>query len=214
MGVRRDVVLVGALALALSEAHARAGWWPPERPPASVEGPWDTRWALEASDRLRGEFVDYFKANPGLKKPDFRYDFLANRFQGGIRIRRDPWEAFFQFQHTVLDDIPSGAPPGAPGGGYFANTKRSFQEEGWLRQGWVRGEDLFGVKGAGIVVGRQLWRDGLEAPARDANLQWLKQQRIAERLIGAFDSRRSELRRRTGPLGHGLAERYRLRVPA
>ena len=116
-----SVVLVGALALALSEAHARAGWWPPERPAMSVEGPWNTRWSLETSDRLRGEFVDYFKANPGLKKPDFRYDFLANRFQGGIRIRRDPWEAFFQFQHTVLDDIPSGAPPGAPGGVYFAN---------------------------------------------------------------------------------------------
>ena len=55
MGMRRGVVLVGALALALSEAHARAGWWPPERPPASVEGPWDTRWTLEASDRLRGD---------------------------------------------------------------------------------------------------------------------------------------------------------------
>lgn len=53
----------------------------------------------------------------------------------------------------MLDDIPSGAPPGAPGGVYFANTKRSFQEQGWLRQGWVRGEDIFGVKGAGIVVG-------------------------------------------------------------
>ena len=86
----------------LSKAHARAGWWPPERPATSVEGPWDTRWALEASDRLRGEFVDYFKANPGLKKPDFRYDFLANRSQAGICVRRDPWEAFFQFQHTVL----------------------------------------------------------------------------------------------------------------
>jgi len=76
MGVRRGVVLVGALALALSEAQARAGWWPP----ASMEGPWDTRWTLEASDRLRGEFVDYFRAKPSLKKPDFRYDFLANRF--------------------------------------------------------------------------------------------------------------------------------------
>jgi len=187
MGMRRGVVLVGALALALSEAHARAGWWPPERPPMSVEGPWNTRWSLETSDRLRGEYVDYFKAKASLNKPDFRYDFLANRFQAGIRVRRDPWEAFLQFQHTLLDRLPSGAPPGAPGGAYFTNTKRRFQEQGWLRQGWVRGEDLFGVKGAGIVVGRQLWRDGLEAPARDQNLQWLKQQRIAERLIGAFD---------------------------
>src|SRR5439155_24173688 len=172
MGMRRGVVLVGALALALSEAHARAGWWPPERPPASVEGPWDTRWTLEASDRLRGEFVDFFTSKAGSKTPNFRYNFLGNRFQAGIRVRRDPWEAFVQFQHTVLDDVPvDGAGPGGP---YFTNTKRSFQEQGWLRQGWVRAEDLLGVKAAGIVVGRQLWRDGLEAPARDANLQWLK----------------------------------------
>jgi len=183
--MRRGVVLVGALALALSEAHARAGWWPPERPPASVEGPWDTRWTLEASDRLRGEFVDFFTSKAGSKTPNFRYNFLGNRFQAGIRVRRDPWEAFVQFQHTVLDDVPvDGAGPGGP---YFTNTKRSFQEQGWLRQGWVRAEDLLGVKGAGIVVGRQLWRDGLEAPARDANLQWLKQLRIAERLIGPGD---------------------------
>ena len=43
------------------------------------------------------------------------------------------------------------------------------------------------MKGAGIVVGRQLWRDGLEASALDANLLWLKRHRIAERLIGPFD---------------------------
>ena len=187
MARRRGAVLVGTLALALSEAHARAGWWPPERPATSVEGPWDTRWTLEASDRLRGEIVDYFAPKPTSTTPNSRYNFLANRFQAGVRVRRESWEAFLQFQHTVLDDVPVGAPPGAPGKAYLDNTKRSFQEQGWLRQGWVRAEDLFGVRGAGIVVGRQLWRDGLEAPARDPNLQWLKQQRVAERLIGAYD---------------------------
>src|SRR5207249_3279304 len=95
---------------------------------------------------------------------------------------------FVQFQHTVLDDVPVSSPtPAGPGGPYFANTKRGFQEQAWLRQGWVRAEDLFGVKGAGVVVGRQLWRDGLEAPALDANLLWLKRHRIAERLIGPGD---------------------------
>ena len=117
-------MLVGALALALCEADARAGWWPPERPPTSVEDPWDTRWTLEASDRLRGEFVDFFAQKPGSKTPNFRYNFLGNKFQAGVRVRRDPWEAFVQFQHTVLDDVPvDGA---GPGGSYFANTKRSF----------------------------------------------------------------------------------------
>jgi len=195
MGVRPRVVLVGVLAVTLCEAHARAGWWPPERPPTSVEGPWGTRWTVEVSDRLRGEFVDFFAAKPSKthKVAKFRYDFLGNKFQAGVRVRRDPWEAFVQFQHTVLDNVPVGPPPAGrpspvgPGGPYFANTKRSFQEQGWLRQGWVRAEDLFGVKGAGIVVGRQLWRDGLEAPARDANLVWLKRHRIAERLVGPGD---------------------------
>ena len=40
------MVLVGVLAVTLCEAHARAGWWPPERPPTSVEGPWGTRWTV------------------------------------------------------------------------------------------------------------------------------------------------------------------------
>jgi|SRR5438552_11084271 len=115
MRARRGVVLVGALALALCEADARAGWWPPERPPTSVEDPWDTRWTLEASDRLRGEFVDFFAQKPGSKTPNFRYNFLGNKFQAGVRVRRDPWEAFVQFQHTVLDDVPvKGTPRPAP----------------------------------------------------------------------------------------------------
>src|SRR5439155_14174746 len=95
----------------------RAGWWPPERPPTSVEGPWGTRWTVEVSDRLRGEFVDFFAAKPSKthKVAKFRYDFLGNKFQAGVRVRRDPWEAFVQFQHTVLDDVPvKGTPRPAP----------------------------------------------------------------------------------------------------
>src|SRR5437667_7889224 len=113
MGVRPRVVLVGVLAVTLCEAHARAGWWPPERPPTSVEGPWGTRWTVEVSDRLRGEFVDFFAAKPSKthKVAKFRYDFLGNKFQAGVRVRRDPWEAFVQFPHRARQR-PGGSPPG------------------------------------------------------------------------------------------------------
>jgi len=156
-----------------------------ERPDLSVAGPGGSRWKLEVSDRMRGEFVDWFEGPPASPTPDERYDFFANRFQAGLRVTRDPVEAFVQLQHTTLANVPEESP--GPGGTYFAHTRDDFQAEPWLRQGWLRARHGIAGGTAAVAVGRQLYRDGLEAPARDPNLQWLKQQRIAERLIGPFD---------------------------
>jgi hypothetical protein len=174
----------GALALALAltgSPGARAF----EKPDLSVAGPADSRWRLEVSNRIRGEFVDWFDPGQASPQENFRHDFLGNRFQAGVRVIRDPLEVFFQYQHTVLEDVPDDGP--GPGGVYFANTRRGFQEQAWLRQGWVKGHRTAGDWRFALTVGRQLYADGAETTPRDPSLAWLKQFRVAERLLGPFD---------------------------
>lgn len=156
-----------------------------EKPNLAVEGPGGSTWRVEISNRLRGEFVDWFDPGPKSPSPRFRYDFLGERFQAGVRVTCDPVEVFLQYQHTVLDNVPERAV--GPGGVYFANTKRSFQEQGFLRQGWVKARQPLGSWTLGLTAGRQIYADGGETTARDGNLQWVKQFRVAERLIGPFE---------------------------
>jgi hypothetical protein len=154
--------------------------------PFAVDGPVGSRFQLEITERLRGELVDWFEPSPAADPPpDARYGFFAHRFQAGVRITRKPFEAFFQYQQTVLAGIPRDGL--GPGGVYFANTHQETQFGQWLRQGWIAGTHSVGDVAFKLTVGRQLYRDGGETIARDPTLDWLKRNRIAERLIGPFD---------------------------
>lgn len=148
-------------------------------PKLETTGPVDSRLRLEVSERLRGEFVDFFEM------PKSHYDFLANRLQLGARITRDPFELFVQVQHTLLEDLPDGGP--GTGGGYYANTHSTFQQETILRAAWLRAGIGPAAQRITAQVGRQAFRDGLESQATDPTLKWIQAQRIAERLIGPFD---------------------------
>jgi hypothetical protein len=154
-------------------------------PTLEVEGPLASRIRLEVSDRVRGEFWSYFRTADSGTAPNSDYRFLGNRFQLGVRVNREPVELFAQLQHSLVWPAPENAP--GPGGVYFLNTRRELQQEAIFRQGWVRWKKAFTVPGLSLVAGRQLYRDGLEAPAKDPALQWVQKVRIAERLIGPFD---------------------------
>jgi hypothetical protein len=96
-----------------------------EKPDLAVEGPGGSTWRVEISNRLRGEFVDWFDPGPKSPSPRFRYEFLGERFQAGVRVTHDPIEVFLQYQHTVLDNVAENAV--GPGGVYFANTNGAFR---------------------------------------------------------------------------------------
>jgi len=150
-----------------------------------ANGPWGSRIRLELVDRLRGEFVDWFEPSPGPTAQEHRYNFLQNKFQLGVRISGDPYEAFFQFQDSTLANVPPNAL--GVGGAYRANTNRSLQNGAFLRQGWIRTARLFGVDGVFVKAGRQPFSDGMTVVATDPTLRWLQQWRISQRLIGPFD---------------------------
>jgi hypothetical protein len=87
-----------------------------------VEGPFGATIHVEASERVRGEFVDWFETPPNSAIRNDDYRFLGSRFQFGVRVMRDPIEVFAQLQDSLLYKVPDHAP--GPGGSYFANTPR------------------------------------------------------------------------------------------
>jgi hypothetical protein len=155
------------------------------------DGPsWRDRIIFNASDRVRGEFVDWFAPPAGAAKPDAeRYNFFANRFRAGVRILLPPAELTLQLQDTELANVPEDAslppPIGNLGTGaiYFANTHHSPQGEPILRLASLT------LRGRGVTgtLGRFEYRDGLEVVPTDATLASVAKTRIAERLVGPFE---------------------------
>ncbi|QJD31169.1 alginate export family protein [Methylococcus geothermalis] len=178
--------------LALSEAawgaEADKQTKPSSALPTEWAGPADTRIKLEVFDRARGEFADWF-GNPLVKgKPvpkDYNYSFVGNKFQLGLRVSGEPFEAFAQFQDTYIGGLPTNGV--GIGAAYYASTPLSTQNGAFLRQGWLRLKDMFGVNGLYLNGGRQLFSDGQQGLARHKNLRWIQDYRIAQRLIGPFE---------------------------
>lgn len=154
-------------------------------PRLEIAGPFESRIRLEVTNRIRGEFVDWFAASETGPTPDNRYDFLGNKFQAGVRFTRDPVEAFVQVEDATVTNLPSrGVGVGAT---YYANTGYTPQNGVFLRNGWLKWKHPFGLDGLTLTGGRQLYSDGMEAPAKDATLAWVQAQRIGQRLLGPFD---------------------------
>ena len=154
-------------------------------PPLETRGPLGSTIGIELYDRLRGEFVDWFATPSNGSNSTFRYNFLGNKFQVGLRVKREPYEFFVQFQDTTIGNLPRhGVGFGAT---YFANTADTLQNGAILRNAWGSTRSLFGVPGLFIKAGRQLYSSAMEAPPKDPSLGWLQANRLSQRLIGPFD---------------------------
>ena len=71
---------------------------------------WTDRITFTLSDRVRGEFVDWFAPRPG-DAPDGanRYNYFANRFRAGVRVLLPPVELNLMLQDTELANVPTNA---------------------------------------------------------------------------------------------------------
>jgi Alginate export len=154
-------------------------------PPMVTDGPFGSTIGIELYDRVRGEFVDWFATPPNQSNSNFRYNLVGNKFQLGVRVKRDPYEFFVQFQDSTVGNVPEGAV--GFGSTYFANTMKTLQNGTILRNAWASTRTLFGVPGLFIKGGRQLYSNAMEAPPKDPNLSWLQANRLSQRLIGPFD---------------------------
>ena len=148
---------------------------------------------LTLSDRIRGEFVDWFEPHQG-KAPtgQQRYDFLGNQLRVGAKLKNGPVLFTVEVQDTELVNLPNDASLAAPYGNlgpgalYFANTRKRDQRETFLKQANVTLTNLPGLAGSSATIGRLEYADGSETTPSDPALAWVKRSRIAERLVGPF----------------------------
>lgn len=156
-----------------------------------------SHFSFTLSDRIRGEFVDWFRPPQGVTDPGAnRYNFFANQLRFGIKSTWPHVTVYSELQDVRLAGLPddaSLAPPQGnlgPGALYYANThgldKDTSQGETILKQAYATLADPPGVDGLALTGGRFEYSDALEVMPQDPALQWLKKARLGERLIGPF----------------------------
>ncbi len=156
---------------------------------APAHADWREHVTLTASDRARGEVVDYFRPPDGSAPAGaHRYTFFGNQLRAGLRALFPHADLAVEVQDTRIvhlpDDASLAAPFGnlGPGANYFAHTRDRDQGEPFLKQAHL----TLRRSGLSATVGRLEYRDGLETLPGDPTLLALKRTRIAERLIGPF----------------------------
>ena len=153
---------------------------------AGEGGDWRDRIVFTASERLRGEFVDWFRPRSGPRGAN-RYDFLGSRLRAGVSVTFPHLQLVVQGQDTRFAGLPDDAvvpPAGAlgPGALYFLHTHDTAQGEPFLKLGFL----TFRRSGLTATGGRFEYADGLETEPADPTLAFVKRFRIAERLVGPF----------------------------
>lgn len=101
---------------------------------ADDAGGWRDRVTLIASERLRGEAVDWFRPPANAADPSAKtYGFVASQLRAGVSVVLPHAQLVLVGQDTRLGNLPddaSVAPPVGnlgPGAIYFANTRRRTQ---------------------------------------------------------------------------------------
>jgi hypothetical protein len=152
-------------------------------------GDWRDSVTFTLSERVRGEFVDWFQPTAGISgRRAHRYDFFASQLRIGARVTFPHVQFVLELQDTRLVNLPrnaSLAPPVGnlgPGANYFAHTRRTSQGETFLKQGYL----TLRRSGFTASLGRFEYSDGLETIPADPTLSWLKRMRLGERLVGPF----------------------------
>jgi hypothetical protein len=143
---------------------------------------------VSGSIRSRLESSNWFGDDPD---GDYRFSGSLVRLAFGQSRRRTGWQ--LELAAPILVALPERAnKPGAQGalglgGNYFAsNDDRAIAASIFAKQAFLRFEQLGGVAGQSLQIGRFEFIDGAEVVPKDGSLALLKRERIAHRLIGTF----------------------------
>jgi hypothetical protein len=134
----------------------------------------------------RVEAWNYFQPKPDGGDPT--YAFIGNRLQFGVRHVAARFELLAAGQYVQFGGLPTNATgPGPYGTGalYFGHSDNTSSNQVYLRYLTVRLKDL--VPGLQIDVGRMGYTGGMESPSGDAQIEALKNRRVAARLLGEFE---------------------------
>ena len=147
---------------------------------------------LSADVRIiyRHEFWDWFKplAQPN-NNNDYRYFFTRSLVE--LKLALPNFQAFIQAQDVHMWGLPDDAvanPPAGPmgaGANYFSHGHQQDYSSTIIRQAYLDIQKLF-TKGLSLRWGRFDYLDSMEVTYENPKVNWLKEMRLAERLIGPF----------------------------
>jgi hypothetical protein len=139
---------------------------------------------LSGSLRTRVESWDWFGGAPG-----GTYTYPASLFRVGFSRTNRPRDWLVELALPVLvglPDQPVGAGPQGLGANYFTANGSANAAMLFVKQAFARFNDLGGVAGQSLKLGRMEFFDGAEVSPRNATLAAVKRDRVALRLLGNF----------------------------
>lgn len=151
----------------------------------------DTGISASGEITARNTYENWFE--PALETVDSNYDYFFTRSRLAIALRNPYIGAFVQAQHVYMWNLPENsiapAPQGALGFGatYYAHARSDTDHSLIIRQAYLDFPRLF-IKGLSARIGRFDYADGQEVTyKKNAKVTWLKNARLSDRMIGAFD---------------------------
>lgn len=142
---------------------------------------------VSGSLRARFESWDWFDTNAA----EDSYNFGAIVLRLAIGQNKEKFEWLVEGEAPLLIGLPKNSiAPGAQGqlglGATYYAANGGRDGSAVFKQGFVRFKELFGNMSNSLKLGRFDFGEGLETTPDDAVLASLKQNRIAQRLIGVF----------------------------
>jgi hypothetical protein len=141
--------------------------------------------SIFVNDRTRVDAWQWFAAPPELNS----YGYVESLLRIGVAQHIHRWDWELELAQPSVLDAPSGAvsPVTAQGqlglgATYYASNVNSYPAAAFLKQGFVRldGEN------AKLRLGRFEFFDGQETQPKNAAINWLQTNRIAQRMIANF----------------------------
>lgn len=133
-------------------------------------------------DRLRYEAWDYFRSTT-----DNHYDFFANQLRLGAKWVNEYFNGNITWQYTQMQNLPTHTSAGAGSGAlYYSNSLGRDSYGEFIKYLNLEVKDIWHL-GLTETLGRFNYSSGNEMKSEDKKVDWLKSQRISERLIGGFE---------------------------
>jgi hypothetical protein len=146
------------------------------------------KFSISASLRMRGEFWNWFEPT-GTQNNE--YAFFSTVARGALQWKDDAFDVMLEAQSSSLLGLPEDAVAPAPEGSlglgavYFAHNRRENDASIFLKQGFLTIKRL-GLEGLTLKGGRFEFSEGNEVLTKEPTLDWLKNVRLSQRLIGPF----------------------------
>lgn len=144
--------------------------------------------AVSGSLRPRVESWDWFSG-----MANNQYTFTGSILRVSLSESRKSFDWQLEFALPFLLGLPNDAIAPGPqgqlgfGASYFAANDQNINAALlFVKQGFIRFNDLGGIAGQSLKLGRTEFIDGTEVTPKDATLAALQRDRIAHRLIGNF----------------------------